>query len=54
MKGFVNIGKDAYVNIDFIDKEKSHYDAQLDKYVVFDIYGTKYLVDRKLVKGKLY
>lgn len=54
MKGFVNIGKDSYVNIDFIDKEKSHYDPQIKKYVVFDIYGTKYLVDKSLVKGKLY
>ena len=53
MKGFINIGKDAYVNIDFIDKEKSHYDPNIDKYVIFDIYGTRYLVDKKLVKDKI-
>lgn len=52
MKGFISLGKDTYINIDFIDNEKSYYDGHLDKYVIFDIYGTRYLVDKKLIKGK--
>lgn len=53
MKGFVCIAQGCYVNQDLIDKEKTYYDVRLDKVVLFDIYGNKYLVSKDLYKGKI-
>ena len=53
MKGFISISKDNYINIDFVDKSKSHYEPNIDKFILFDIYGNKFIIDKKLVKGKL-
>lgn len=50
MRGFVCIAKGCYVNKDLIDNEKTHYDSQRDKVVVFDIYGNYYYVNKDLLK----
>lgn len=52
MKGFVCIAQGCYVNKDLIDKEKTYFDAQKDRYVIHDIYGNKYLVEYDVYKGK--
>lgn len=54
MKGFVCIAPGCYVNKDLIDKNKSYFDAKVDKWVIYDIYGTKYLVEKDLIKSKKY
>lgn len=52
MRGFVCIAQGCYINKDLIDKDKTYYDAQKDKYVLYDIYGNKYLVEHDVYKGK--
>ena len=52
MKGFVCINPNCYINEDLIDKDKTYFDAQKDRYVLFDIYGNKYLVEYDVYKGK--
>ena len=52
MRGFVCIAQGCYINKDLIDKDKTYYDSQKDKYVLYDIYGNKYLVEYDIYKGK--
>lgn len=52
MKGFVCIAQGCYVNEDLIDKEKTHYDNQKDKVVLYDFCGNQYFVDKGLNKIK--
>jgi len=55
MKGFINLGAPGFwLNIDYIDQEKSYFDKRYNKVAVIDIYGARYNVDPKLVRGKIH
>ena len=53
LKGFVPIGDNSYINEDYIDKNRTHYDSRIDKVMLFDIYGNKYTIPKGCVKNKL-
>ena len=53
MRGFVCIAQGCYINKDLIDKDKTYFDTQKDRYVLYDIYGNKYLVEHDVYKGKV-
>ena len=53
MKGFVPIGNNSYINKDYIDNSRTHYDARIDKVMLFDVYGNKYIIPKGCVKHKL-
>lgn len=54
MKGFICLGNNSYVNLDFVDKGKSHYDKEIDKFVLVDIYGNEYRIEKRFAKNKLW
>lgn len=51
MKGFVHIGNGNFINKDYIDKEKTCFDKEREKWVVVDIYGNKYYTEYNTLKG---
>ena len=53
MKGFIPIGNDSHINIDYIDLVRTHYEPNIKKVVLFDIYGTKFYVPPQIVKGRI-
>lgn len=54
MKNFIPLGQaGSYLNVLFIDKEHSYIDTKINKAVITDVYGTRFLVNPILVKGKL-
>ena len=52
MRGFVCIAQGCYINKDLIDNDRTHYDSNRDKMVVYDIYGNHYFVEKDVYKGK--
>ena len=53
-EGFISLGAPgSWLNIDYIDQQKSYFDKRFGKVAVIDIYGGRFNVDPKLVKGKI-
>lgn len=53
-KGFISLGAEGnWLNIDYIDQNKSYFDTRFNKVAVIDIYGGRFNVDPKLVRGKI-
>lgn len=54
LKNFIPLGqKGTYLNKSYVDIEHSYIDKKLDKAVIIDKYGIRYLVAIELVKDKL-
>ena len=52
MKGFIPLGNNSYINPDYIDYDRTHFEPKLKKVVLFDIYGTKFYVPQEVVKKR--
>lgn len=54
MKNFIPLGQQgSYLNVLFVDKEHSYIDTKINKAVIIDVYGTRFLVNPLLIRGKL-
>lgn len=53
-KGFISLGSpNSWINIDFVDKEKTYLDKRINKVAIIDVHGCRFNVDPKLVDGKI-
>lgn len=52
MKGFIPLGNNSYINPDYVDYERTHYEPKLERVVLFDIYGTKFYIPPQVVKKR--
>lgn len=54
LKDFIPLGKKgSYLNKNCVDFEHSYVDTKINKAVIIDKYGLRYLVAPELIKGKI-